>query len=441
MRFRFLLPLLFATPVLAQDNRVKVEIEGVPLSECVQLLYREVLARPFVLSPEVYSDRRLTTIRIDADRATAQSDARRYLRALGYDTRDVDGVDQVKLRKEPRRVFVYRPRYRDVAYLTDQVRVMVSSTVASAGGIPVSDDERPAMGTQRPGTAAALFDRAADTFVYYGTEEEISRLQQVLPQLDTPVGEVDVRATVFEVTRQKSDGSAIQVAANVLSKRLGASIDWTPASAGGGTIKLSGGDFSAVVGALSQDTSFRTVSAPQVRAKSGTETAFTSGEQVPTLGQVSYAGQAGQPVQSVEYRDSGVLFKVRPTVRQGDVIDLALNQELSNFTATQNGVNGSPTLVKRSLTSTLSLRSGEVAVLAGLRQRKAGGGSRGILGIPLETTGEDTEVEVLLLLQVVRVPPPTAIRPPQMFSKPLPDLPVQQRRRRSSGPAPLITKG
>jgi type II secretory pathway component GspD/PulD (secretin) len=361
--------------------------------------------------------------------------------------RERDGIHQIRYREEPKSVYVYKPRYRDVAYLRELVRPLVSKDPGSLAGsgqqaMPPGEGIDP--GTSRPGTASSVLDSRADSFVYYGGVETIAKLRDILPTLDTPAGEVDVRATVYEVTSGRQDGSALQLAAKLVQSRFGASVDWTPASRGGGSVTINGADFSAVASVLSSDNSFRTVSSPAVRAKSGSQTEFTSGEQVPVLGNVSYAGASGQPVQAVEYKDSGVIFKVRPEVREGG-IDLRIEQELSSFVNTTTGVNTSPTLIKRSLKSELSAQSGQVIVLGGLAQTKSGGTRRGILGIPLETAEEDSRVEVLLVLQVERVTP----RPKEVRHYAVPVPPATQPHRRparrspskSGDPIPLLSKG
>lgn len=439
--------LAFVTPAIADD--VVLDAEGIPVSEVVALVYRKVLRAPYILAPEVYADRRLVSIRIQCAEERAQVDAQRYLKALGMVITEQDGIQRVRYREEPKSVYVYKPRYRDVAYLRELVRPVVATgpgTLAGVGQQPMAAEQGIDPGQSRPGTASSILDSRADAFVYYGTAEMIAKLREVLPTLDTPPGEVDVRATVYEVTSGRTDGSALQLAANLVKGRYGASVDWTPASAGGGSISIKGTDFSGVASVLSSDNQFRTVSSPAVRAKSGSPTEFTSGEQVPVLGNVSYAGAVGQPVQSVEYKDSGVIFKVTPEVRDG-AIDLHIEQELSSFVNTTTGVNASPTLVKRALKSNLSAQDGEIIILGGLAQTKRGGTTRGILGLPLERADDDSRVEVLLVLQVQRV---AARRlPVRDYSVPVrPPAPRAPRRPRrpspppmGEAPIPLITKG
>ncbi|EPL7543750.1 hypothetical protein [Klebsiella pneumoniae] len=58
---------------------------------------------------------------------------------------------------------------------------------------------------------------------------------------------------------------------------------------------------------------------------------FSVGNVVPVLGQVSYADN--RPIQSTEYRSSGVILDVKPQIRT-DSIDLVIKQQLSSFAKT-----------------------------------------------------------------------------------------------------------
>lgn len=90
-------------------------------------------------------------------------------------------------------------------------------------------------------------------------------------------------------------------------------------------------------------------------------------EQVPVLGSVSY--EDGKAVQSVTYRDSGVIFKVKPVITSSR-ISLNVNQQLSNFVKTDTGVNDSPTLLKREVDTSLTLKDGDIVLLGGLAENK-----------------------------------------------------------------------
>ncbi|WP_321572735.1 hypothetical protein [Citrobacter koseri] len=83
------------------------------------------------------------------------------------------------------------------------------------------------------------------------------------------------------------------------------------------------------------------------------------GNEVP-VGQVSYADN--RPIQSIEYRSSGVILDVKPQIRT-DNIDLVIKQQLSSFAKTDTGVNNSPTLIKREVNTEVSAADGDIILL------------------------------------------------------------------------------
>ncbi|EGY28279.1 Type II secretory pathway, component PulD, partial [Candidatus Regiella insecticola 5.15] len=111
------------------------------------------------------------------------------------------------------------------------------------------------------------------------------------------------------------------------------------------------------------DSRFHVVSSPRLRVKNGAQASFSVGADVPVLGKISYVDN--RPVQSVEYRSSGVILQVRPAIR-AEVIDLAIDQQLSDFVKTATGVNNSPTLTKRQVTTQVSVADGDIILLGGL---------------------------------------------------------------------------
>ena len=79
---------------------------------------------------------------------------------------------------------------------------------------------------------------------------------------------------------------------------------------------------------------------------------------------------------------------------------MVLQQQVSTFVATTTGVNASPTLLKRELSTSLSLRNGEVVVLGGLEEERSSdthSGAPGILSF-LSSRGNDRSSSKLVLL-------------------------------------------
>lgn len=194
--------------------------------------------------------------------------------------------------------------------------------------------------------------------------KDADKLRKLLADLDTPTGEVLLKAAVYEVGTNRQDGSAVKLALTLagIQAGIGKTLD------GGASIRLSQGGIEAVLTALDNDSRFRSVSRPQVRVKNGATARFSVGQDVPVLG-AAQVDKNGNPVQSVDYKQSGIILTAKPEIRE-QVIELDLQQELSNFVATNTGVNNSPTLIKRAVNTRLSLVPGEVVILAGLQDDK-----------------------------------------------------------------------
>jgi type II secretory pathway component GspD/PulD (secretin) len=268
---------------------------------------------------------------------------------------------------------------------------------------------RPVVGkgvsTDKPvpdGSAADMMDQSADVLLFSGTEKEIDKLKKMLPQVDFQLGEVVVRGVVYEVSTTDKEGSAFGVVASLVGGNLKAGLGSLDSV--GSFLRFKDTTLDAVYSMLSQDSRFKVMSSPSLRIRSGAQGTFSVGQDVPVLGSVSYTGN-GQAVQSVEYRSSGVLFNIMPTVRES-VIDLNIDQQLSNFAQTTTGVNNSPTLTKRALKTSVGLQDGDLIVLGGLTENKQSDTRDGPSFLPrfLHTTGNDnSRSEILLVLQVQRL--------------------------------------
>lgn len=275
---------------------------------------------------------------------------------------------------------------------------MLSYQQGGAGRVPVYPGQT---GSGSVPVAQRSGNTAPDDLVVYACAESLAeQVSELLAAVDVPSGEVVIKAAVYEVGTNRDEGSALQLALAVsgLTVQAGAAITGPTAS-----IKLSAGGLDVLASALDADTRFRSVSRPHVRVTSGAEARFSVGADVPVLGQAQL-DRNGNPVQAIDYRSSGVILTVRPDVRQ-EVVELQVSQELSSFVVTQTGVNGSPTLQKRSVSSRLTLRPGEVVALAGLQDDTASDKESRVplLGWMLGETKTQRKSEVLVFIEAQRL--------------------------------------
>lgn len=92
----------------------------------------------------------------------------------------------------------------------------------------------------------------------------------------------------------------------------------------------------------------------------------------------------------------------RSIIRE-NIVDLDISQELSSFVATTNGVNGSPTLLKRTVNSKLSIKSGEVVIFAGLNEKKTDENESRFFGFSLGHRNNSGDSEILVFVEAQRI--------------------------------------
>lgn len=398
---------------LTRSTSLRYELDGVPVSQVFRVIYAESLKTPYVLDPAVLADVRPVSFRFESIKGDIKPFLHDFLDSLGYRMDTLGGVDFVKLKpevlkgEEDKTAFVYVPKYRDGSYLVDLLSPLFKGSFTARRSVQAPEGAKQEQKAVPPGSAAAMVDRKSDMLVFNGADKEIVKLQKILAQVDIAGGQVLVRGVLYEVQTTKGEGSAFQLATSLMSGKLGLTLGAAGQVFGNSMSFKNTGSLSidAVLSALSTDSHFKVVSSPSLRVRDGATAKLTVGQDVPVLGALSYPQGAGQAVQSVEYRSSGVIFNLMPQIRDA-VIDLNVSQQVSNFVKTDTGVNGSPTLTKRELSTVVSMADGDVIVLGGLNEDKDNLADSGLPFLPRfmrSNSSDSSKSEILLILQVNRI--------------------------------------
>lgn len=366
---------------------------------------------------------RATVILPNVERAAALSRVEEVAKRAGFTLERNGGVwlvdkraaDAVRLSE-----LVYRPRHRSVTYLVDlmaslfppgsfgyQRGVRMSGGLQSAGQGVDKMGQGGMVGTASPpvdagDTAFSKFDKVPDVLVFKGAAEDVARAQRLLVQLDIPATELLVRAVVYEVQVGEGEESALGLALSILKGKIGLTVGRVAAGDYSALVKAGGLD--AVYNALASDSRFKAVSGPRVRVQSGAKARLMVGASTPVLG-ASTLDRNGNAVQSVDYKPSGVILEIRPQIH-AEGADLELSQQISSFSKTETGVNGSPTLTTRELQTTVGVRGDDVVILGGLEAESdtaTGTGPRWLPSFFRSTSSERRRSEILLFLQADRI--------------------------------------
>lgn len=403
----FFLPLIaFAKPP-ALNGAVQLNFYRVDISELSHVVYGEILQQDYLISPDVISNTKPVSIKLGTDKKALASVYGAFLESQGISVTLRNGVywldkKQDAERGEQTQVFTYRPKHRSVQLLQDMLRPFITGKIVAQQAIR-KEETTPAPSNPPKGSAASLIDRDHDLLMVDATKADVARITALLPQIDTPVGEVLLKAQVYEVSTSDKNGSAFGLAVSLLDGKFGFTVG-SIADSGADSIRIKTPQVNAVLGALSGDSRFKVMASPTIRVKDGQSAKMAVGESVPILGSVTQ-DRNGNPVQSIEYKESGVILDVKPTIRDSE-IDLFIKQQLSNFIPTTTGVNNSPTLIKRELQTSVSLKPDELIMLGGMNQTKQTGSRRGMSFLPSWThtkTDDSDQTELLLVIHAQKI--------------------------------------
>ncbi len=356
--------------------------------DVIQLVYGDAIKREFVLSDDVVNDQRLVSFRM----TYSDEKLREFLKFQGYQIvshGSVDFVSKIDSGASNSDVFVYTPKSRDADYLLRVSRDFVKGHFFGDGVNVQTANHTPDATTQK-------LVQTSDRIIFSGEKFEIDKLKSLLKKLDVPAGQVLIESTVFEVTTTRSDGSSLQLIGSILNSKFGVQLGGPVLS---NSVTVSLGGLTGVLSALSSDTRFKTISHSSVLARSLTQGVMTVGDQVPVLGSVTIAA-SGLSQQSVNMVQSGVTLTATPTIFDNQ-IDLNVNEQISSFVNTSTGVNSSPTLNNRQLSSSVTVHDGDTIILGGLTQKNGTDTKSGVRFFDhLFSNNSADQTEIVVIMRV-----------------------------------------
>ena len=220
-------------------------------------------------------------------------------------------------------------------------------------------------------------DIVNNSILVYASQETQHIVEQTLRQIDRPLMQVAIDATVAEVTLNDALAYGVQYFLN--SRNPGSqnavSITSTIAAAAG---PLSGvfpglnfvlGPASmpnVVLDALHSVTDVKVLSNPSLVVLDNQPATLQVGDQVPiSTGTATVLTANNTVVSTIDYRNTGVILRVVPRISANGNVIIDVEQESSSVTPT-SASSLTPTISDRHVKSTISVASGQTVLLAGL---------------------------------------------------------------------------
>ena len=274
-----------------------------------------------------------------------------------------------------------------------------------------------------------MADRINNTLLIYAPPAEFTRIETTLKRLDIQRAQVLIEASIIEVTlrdglqyglqwafKNSGDFGTGRTGLGVLNNNsnsttvAGASRGGTITNAAQGfsyTLTSSIGNLTAVLNTLASKSLLKVISSPSLMVLDNHTAAITVGDQQPinTGTTISSSGTIAT-TNNIQYKDTGVMLNVTPSVNAGDLVTLEIDQTVTDV-GEKDGITGQRSFLQRQIASKVAVRSGETIVLGGLIKSNHSQGSAGLpvlSSIPLlgglfgSQSRSDVRTELLVII-------------------------------------------
>jgi general secretion pathway protein D len=231
-----------------------------------------------------------------------------------------------------------------------------------------------------------IADEPNNSLLIMATNREYQQILSALRQMDVVPLQVLVDVTIAEVTLGDSLKYGVEwyVKNRINRERFDgygiSTLDFTPQGPTwqpGFSYMLQGlgGDVRMVLNMLAEESNLSVLSSPSLLVLNNQEARIQVGDEVPITTQQQQAATGGtlpgttpNIINSIQYRETGVLLTVKPRVNVSGLVTMDVKQEVSRVPQgdLQNKNELTPRIQTRKINSTVSVQSGDTIILGGL---------------------------------------------------------------------------
>ncbi|QIK36677.1 type II secretion system secretin GspD [Caldichromatium japonicum] len=340
----------------------------------------------------------------------------------------IERLDLAEARNDSsERVYVYRVRHSDAESLADTLSQLFGGTgskrkstvgniapglgkatssttgTTSKGTTTTSSDDSTQNQTRQGATAHEIelsstvnivADSINNSLLIRATPRDYQKILDALKQLDILPLQVLVEATIVEVTLAGNLKYGLQWELFGPGKegKSFASFDGTLDDAKASGIKTMFPGFNwalvsdpntikATLSALAGQNLLKVLSSPSVMVMDNQTAKIQVGQEVPiATSQQEGFSTTDRTYTTISYKDTGVILKVKPRVTPAGLVQMQIEQEVSTVLDQSASALNSPSFKKRTITSSVAVRSNQAVVLGGLIEDSQSDGKQGVPG-------------------------------------------------------------
>jgi len=397
------------SPVSIGRDPDKIPTTGKSLIQVVPIVYLQStevvkLITPFVSANAVVLDvpKSNQIIIVDTDASIK--------RILGL----IDTFDNETQKKKRAQVFVYpvqNGKAKDIASLLRQVflgakaatatatRPSTTTTATVPGQASVAPPTPPPIqstaisggsvsGEMLVSDVTKIFaDEVINSVIVLATPEDYETIKETIAKVDVIPRQVVIEGVIAQVnlTDNLSLGLAyafktqIKFGRSLISGDIGMNTDTlTNMNSTDTTIRPSRSGFSyigtdekglfrAYINALANESKGKLLAAPHILVSDNREARIQVGQQVPIVTSETFGSTTVAPQRTIQYKDIGIILKVKPQVNDSGLISLDISQEVSSYGTIQLTTSEKQIIVNKTEASTnLAVQDGETIIIGGL---------------------------------------------------------------------------
>lgn len=309
-------------------------------------------------------------------------------RSLNYVLQWKEKLDTPEAAGAEERPFVYVPKYARASDLVKSIRNLygVMPTQPPAPAAPTPTPAAPAR-TPSPQPTLAVpaglkisSDDQKNIIMVVSSPIEYKNILNLLMELDSPPRQVLIEATVAELTL--TDDLKYGLEWYIKNKMFGGeftlqSVFGVPQGPGLVYQFITDTDkFRVLVNAFASEDKVNILSTPRLVVLDNQEAAIQVGTDVPIVTSEVSAPDVVAPavpsvLRNIQYRSTGVILRIKPTINTEGLLTLNISQEVSEMGTNPPGIN-SPTILTRRISTSVVAAHGESIALGGLMSESIG---------------------------------------------------------------------
>ncbi len=428
-------------PVVYGSDPQGVPLSGKALLQVIPIRFLQStemvkLITPFVSTNAVVVDipKSNHVILVDTD-----SNVKRILKLIAL-------FDNEQQKEKLPQVFVYNVqngKAKDVATLLQQIFLGAkppAETAAPRAATPGAQMPAQAQAARAPVVVASHMageaivsdatkiysDDILNAVIIVATAEDFAKIKQTIDKIDVVPRQVLIEGVIAQVslTDNVSLGLAWSLKgsfANVLSTTFGLNLSSlaTATTAKSAGFTFTGidpsGEVRAMISAMATKSKAKLLAAPQILVSDNREARIQVGQQVPIVTSETYGSTTIAPQRTIQYKDIGIILKVKPRINEGGLVSIELSQEISTYeTITLFAANEQQIILhKTDATTSLVVQDSQTIIIGGLIREDTSASNTGIPWlnkIPIlgylfgntDDTSNRTEIVILLTPRVIK---------------------------------------